>query len=393
MILDLYARLDRRSWLDLARLPLLLMLAIACFILGANAGHASGMRFTETTGRAVILDPALEQQARMLALEEALYLAALEGGARIDGFSAVMTDSSLEDHFVVRPASRILDYTVTNEVIDDLHYQVSIRAAVGDLPKGTCLHRRDVNVTVFAPRITHGEAAPAETGPMAAQVITALVEAIESHPGVNASRATDTVLDPQRLARTTDRFDYQALTTGVTRVRRGDFALIPEITLTGKRVGTGFDRRNEMLVALQMHLFEGDSYAPIDQFAAEQLITTKKRTPFRTINVLGQPRRVDILDQMRAPVAGLVDSMAAKLQCEPLTATMAIADGKLSVPIGSYHGMRENALAVASGTDTPWQIMRVTSVAPMSSNLTPLNDRRDIASLAGRTVEFMEVPQ
>jgi hypothetical protein len=55
--------------------------------------------------------------------------------------------------------------------------------------------------------------------------------------------------------------------------------------------------------------------------------------------------------------------------------------------------MRENALAVASGTDTPWQIMRVTSVAPMSSTLTPLNDRRDIATLAGRTAEFMEIPQ
>jgi hypothetical protein len=393
VILDLYARLDRRSWLDLARMPLFLMLAIACFFLGANAGHASGMRFTETTGRAVILDPALEQQARMLALEEALYLAALEGGARIDGFSAVMTDSSLEDHFVIRPASRILDYTVTNEVIDDLHYQVSIRAAVGDLPMGTCLHRRDVNVTVFAPRMTHGAAAPAETGPMAPQVITSLVEAIESHPGVNVTRATDTVLDPQRLARTTDKFDYQALTTGVIRVRRGDVALIPEITVTGKRAGTGFDRRNEMNVTLQLHLFAGDSYAPIDEFAVTQRITTKQRTPFRTINVLNRPRRVEILNQMRAPVAGLVDSMATKLQCAPLTATMAVADGKLSVPIGSYHGMRQNALAVASGTDTPWQIMRVTSVAPMSSTLTPLNDRRNIATLAGRTVEFMEVPQ
>ena len=85
--------------------------------------------------------------------------------------------------------------------------------------------------------------------------------------------------------------------------------------------------------------------------------------------------------------------MAAKLQCAPLTATLAVVDGKLSVPIGSYHGMRQNALAVASGTDTPWQIMRVTSVAPMSSVLTPLNDKRDIAALAGRTAEFMEVPQ
>ena len=393
MILDLYARLERRHWLDLVRLPVVLLLAFACFILGATAGQASGMRFTETTGRAAIIDPAMEQEARMMALEDALYLAALEGGARIDGFSAVMADSSLEDHFVIRPASRILDYTITNEVIDDLHYQVSIRAAVGDLPKGTCLHRRDVNLTVFAPKITHGKAVAAEAGPMAPRVISALIETIEAHPGINAIRATDTVLDPARLARTTDQFDYQALTTGVTRVRRGDFALIPEITLTSRRVRNGFDRHDDMLVSIEMHLFAGESYAPVDHFESRQQITTRLRSPFRTVNVLGQPRRPVILDTMRAPVAALVDDMAAKLQCAPLSATMSVVDGRLSVPIGSYHGMRENALAVASGTDTPWQIMRVTSVSPMSSMLTPLNEKRDINTLAGRTAEFMEVPQ
>ena len=278
-------------------------------------------------------------------------------------------------------------------MIDDLHYQVSIRAAVGDLPNGTCLHRRDVNLTVFSPKITLGKAVVAEAGPMAPQVISALIEAIESHPGINAIRATDTVLDPARLARTTDQFDYGALTTGVTRVRRGDFALIPEITLAGKRVRNGLDRRDDMLVSIKMRLFAGESYAPVDQFQSRQQITTRIRSPFRTINVLGQPRRPVILDAMRAPVDVLVDDMAAKLQCAPLSATMSIVDGSLSVPIGSYHGMRQNALAVASGTDTPWQIMRVTSVAPMSSVLTPLNDKRDISALAGRTAEFMEVPQ
>ena len=393
MICDLYARLERPSFLDLVKLPVLVMLAVGCFVLGATTGHAAGMRFTETTGRAVIIDPEMEQEARMMALEDALYLAALEGGARIDGFSAVMTDSSLEDHFVIRPASRILDYTITNEVIDDLHYQVSIRAAIGDIPKGTCLHRRDVNLTVFAPKITHGKSVVAEAGPMAPKVINALVESIESHPGLNARLATDTVLDPARLARTTDQFDYKALTTGLTRVQRGDFALIPEITLTGKRVRNGLDRRDEMLVSIEMHLFAGETYEWVDHFELRQQITTKFRSPFRTINVLGQPRRPVILDTMRAPVATLVDEMAAKLQCAPLTATMSIVDGKLSVPVGSYHGMRQNALAVANGTDTPWQIMRVTSVTPMSSVLTPLNEKRDINTLAGRTAEFMEVPQ
>ena len=358
MILDLYARLERRSWLDLARLPIVLMLALVCFILGATAGHATGMRFTETTGRAAIVDPAMEQEARMMALEDALYLAALEGGARIDGFSAVTADSSLEDHFVIRPASRILDYTITNEVIDDLHYQVSIRAAVGDLPKGNCLNRRNVNLTVFAPKLSHGKAVVAEAGPMVPLVINAIVEAIETHPGINATRATDTVLDPFRLARTTDQYDYRALTTGVTRVRRGDFALIPEVTLTGKRVTNGFDRHDEMLVSIELHLFSGEGYEPVNHFEVGQRIVSKRRTPFRTVNVLGQPRRPAILDQMLAPVAPLVDNMASQLQCQPLTATMAVVDGELSVPIGSYHGMRQNALAVATGTDTPWQIMR-----------------------------------
>ncbi len=62
MVLELYARLDQRRWLDLAKLPILLLLAVACFILGATAGHATSMRFTETTGRAAIIDPEMEQR-------------------------------------------------------------------------------------------------------------------------------------------------------------------------------------------------------------------------------------------------------------------------------------------------------------------------------------------
>ena len=60
MILDLYARLEQRHWLDLAKLPLLVVLTFAFFLLGAATGHAAGFRFTETTGRAVIMDSAME---------------------------------------------------------------------------------------------------------------------------------------------------------------------------------------------------------------------------------------------------------------------------------------------------------------------------------------------
>ena len=177
------------------------------FVLGAATGQAAGFRFTETTGRAVIMDSAMEQEARMLALEDALYLAALEGGARINGFSAVMSDTTLEDHFVVRPASRILDYTITNEVIDGEHYEVSIRAAIGNLPRGACLHRRAVHMTIFKPRMTLAENIPAAAAPMAVDVLNNLVTTIERHGGVSANRATDVALDPSRLSRINDTYD------------------------------------------------------------------------------------------------------------------------------------------------------------------------------------------
>jgi hypothetical protein len=390
VILDLYARLERRHWLDLARVPLLALLACIFFVLGASTGQAAGFRFTETTGRAVIMDSAMEQEARMLALEDALYLAALEGGARINGFSAVMADTTLEDHFVVRPASRILDYTITNEVIDGEHYEVSIRAAIGNLPRGACLHRRAVHMTIFKPRMTLAENIPAAAAPMAVDVLNNLVTTIERHGGVSANRATDVALDPSRLSRINDTYDYTALTKGVVRVRRGDFAVVPEIILTGQRAGNALSRRDDMTMLIRLHVLAGESYAPIDMFEVIHTVTTRQRSVSRSFNVIGQPRRPAIRDALIEPVAGFVDNMIADLQCRPLTATLAFSDGKLTVPVGSHHGIGQNALAVASGTDTPWQIMRVTKVDTVSSILTPLNDQRDPVTLAGRTVEFME---
>ena len=393
MILELYERLDQRSWLDVVKLPLLLVFSLVFFVLGAHSASAAPFQFTETTGRAVIIDDAAQQEARLLALEEALYLAALQGGARINGFSAITADTSLEDHFVVRPASRILDYTITNEVIDDQHYQVSIRAAVGDLPRGTCLHKRAVNLTVFAPVMRQAPDTPAIAGPMAEQVIAALVDVIDVKPALNARLATTTKLDPARLARANDSFDYEALTTGLIRVREGDFAMIPEIVLTGSLGGSEVFRKEILHMDIMLHLFSGEDYEFIETFSRSASLHVQNKTVLRSFDVLTRATRPDMLRQMLDQVEPLVSRMTNTLRCRPLTATLAVADGRLQVPIGSYHGMRQNVLAVASGTNTPWHIMRVTQVNAMSSQLTPLNSNRDLGRLVGQTVEFMEMSQ
>ena len=61
---------------------------VALFVFLLPGRPLADLRYTEATGRAVIVHEDTKSEARMLALEDALYLAALQGGARIDGFSA-----------------------------------------------------------------------------------------------------------------------------------------------------------------------------------------------------------------------------------------------------------------------------------------------------------------
>ena len=95
----------------------------AILLTGTSETHAKdSLRFIETTGRAVIENAETLKTARRRALEDALYLAALHGGAKINGFSAVNTDTSIQENLVVQPASQILDYNVISEQQTDTHF-------------------------------------------------------------------------------------------------------------------------------------------------------------------------------------------------------------------------------------------------------------------------------
>ena len=129
----------------------LLSAAFFALLTGSHALAGEGLRMVSATGRAVINDQAALHEAKNTALEDALYLAALKGGAKIDGFSSVQADTSLDDHFVVRPSSEILDYRIVNEIKDDLHYEVTVEAAVGKIAEPACHDRAVGHLTMFAP--------------------------------------------------------------------------------------------------------------------------------------------------------------------------------------------------------------------------------------------------
>ena len=60
----------------------------------------------EVTGRSVILDNNIEK-ARRLALEDALYLSSLKGGAFVEGFSSVSKNTIINDQSIIKSDSKI----------------------------------------------------------------------------------------------------------------------------------------------------------------------------------------------------------------------------------------------------------------------------------------------
>ena len=66
-----------------------LSLFIIIMLSGAVQAADDQLRMITATGRAVIAHSDALNEAKNLALEDALYLAALSGGAKINGFSSV----------------------------------------------------------------------------------------------------------------------------------------------------------------------------------------------------------------------------------------------------------------------------------------------------------------
>ena len=131
----------------------LIILSLASALFGGQHAMAAEdqIRVIQATGRAAIVAGEDVQIAKSRALEDALYQAALTGGAKINGFSAVQADTRLDDYFVVRPSNEIVDYAIIDELYDDLHYEVQIQAAVGKVEQTGCFSRTQGHIVMFAP--------------------------------------------------------------------------------------------------------------------------------------------------------------------------------------------------------------------------------------------------
>ena len=347
------------------------------------------VRFIETTGRAVIEDAAEVVTARRRSLEDALYLAALHGGAKIKGFSSVSTDTSIQENLVVQPDSYILDYNIISEDQTDTHFIIKIRAAVGNLKSDSCENQGLKSISVYKPIISIHPNVPYWVQPLSSELIKAFMSSLKAEMNINLTDFTDVSLNQSELKSINDEFDYTSLTSGRSRTRSGDYAVVPSIIIDKSTKLVGFTTFNSLEITFLTNIYEGASYSLSSSKSKTVEALFKSSGPWRNINLLLKSSRENIVEPILLKASEHSLDVAKDLVCKKIHSRVAINNGQIEVPLGKRHGITLSSLAVTKGDQTPFNIFRVEKVLENKSFLVPLNDSVEVNKFSGKSIQFL----
>jgi len=372
-----------------SRVIALLSAAIFALLTGTHALAGEALRLVSATGRAVINDQAALHEAQNIALEDALYLAALKGGAKIDGFSSVQADTSLDDHFVVRPSSEILDYRIVNEVKDDLHYEVTVEAAVGKIAEPACHDRAVGHLTMFAPTMSMTRSVPGWLSTMPSMMMMDLYRQLENTTNLTLYNKGATVLDPMQIKRDA-RYDYNALMNGKATIRDGDFAFATNISLESLSDGSAFGQSQHLRAIITTSLYTGSQLTPLGEVRAEIKLKLGERSLSQLISKLSTTKRDMVKTALMSGLQNHAKAIASATLCLPLKAVIKLENDKLHVNLGMRQGIQVNRLAMVSGVSSKWSVLRVIEAGDGYSILEPLSRQRKPVDLNGKLATFLE---
>lgn len=328
---------------------------------------------------------------RLRAIEAALVEAAIQGGADITGYSAASNGILVSDRLILRPASRILDYSVVSEEETNGFFRVRVRAVVGDPPvpvTDSCARRAQLDIASYPLRQSIDPMTPAWVETLGPELRDRIDAAIQSRPGVSLSRSNNTGDQPGRSAQVGRDMDYAALTRGVA-VQRGSTARFAyhadvQLRMQGQRT---------LVLVLVSRLIDTQTNTERAQSRFESATRLDAGLPIRALNVLATPERSAIVQKLLAGIDGHIEALIDTYACRALDGTLALSDNALTLPFGSKDGLTRNHLAFSEGQDTPYILFEIQTLNEHSVVMRPIDRNRPARALAGTRVRFMEVSQ
>ena len=361
---------------------------LATLLLWAGPLHASKpeMQTVTATGFAEIRGSGDTGSARRRALADALLSAAQAGGSDVSGYTATSNGTVTGDFALVRTRFRIVKYVVTGEKKSGKTWRVSVRAVLAPPSATLCERRQMLPITAYAPRFQISPQSPAWSVPMAEQVFTGLLDALEAHQSVRLTRATNRNRSHSNSEGLGDDFSYAALTTGNVRTVKGDWAFEPEIIVGVAPKGFG----KQLTLEIQVKLYRGAASHPSFTKSVQRTVPLP-RASTNSVLTLTRPNRTKLVGELTEGLEASFAEALDALSCAPIKAKLKVSGSTVSIDVGSRHGLTPGDLAFTKDASGSTTVLEIAKLGKSRTVLRPLDRNLSLRSFAGRPIEFVQV--
>ena len=357
------------------------------------ANDNANFKQVEATGRAVLIAGDIET-SRKRALEDALYIAALKGGADINGFSAITSNTVINDQSIVKATNRVLDFKILSEKQSKEFLSIKISAVVGGkLSKKNCKNR-PINITLFRGSYKVESSVPSKLARYTPMWYGQVYDVISKLPNVKAINHKNKSLKQIIKSKVNSSFDYNALTNGLPIIQACDYSLVPELLLTENNNQNSF---SNYLLKVSFKIFKGPGIKLMTTKTYDLPIEYQYKSKFQFINNISTSD-IQLVDQnVHHHMLLAATKFLQDLNCRPLEGKLTVNEGSLVVDLGRKQGLKQKQIGLVKGINIQNSMLNNSSVIVHTNKiydnysiLLPLNDNVKLSNLDNMIVEFVE---
>ena len=383
----------KKLFLNLENITICMLFSIISF--NALAAQSdSNFRNVEATGRAILIEGKIDV-SRKRALEDALYIAALKGGANINGFSAIGSNTIINDQAIVSAANRVIDFKIIKETQEKEFLSIKIAAIVGgDLSSKNC-KVRPINISLFKGTFNVGSDVPSILSRKMSLWFNHSYDIISKTSNVNVIDYRNKLIDAVIKSNINSSFDYHALTEGVPFIQSGDYSLVPNLTLTKNN----FEENNfsNYLFQISFKIYKGSDFTLLPIKTYNFPIKYNLNSKFKFLKNISTLNINSVDEMIKKQLVKVTKSIFQDLHCRPLEGKLSLINGELKVDIGSKQGLKSKQIGIVRGLKIKNSMLSNSSVilhaefiGKNNSKLLPLNDNIKLETLDNLIVEFVE---
>ena len=351
----------------------------------------------EVTGRSVILDNNIEK-ARRLALEDALYLSSLKGGAFVDGFSSVSKNTIINDQSIIKSDSKILDFKILSENKNKDHYEIKLLAIIGSKNNSFECKEKPINISIFKPKIIYHHSLPSFVIRSMYEWNNFFIDNISRNDQISLKKYDNFELNKIIESSNNVEFDYLSNVNGIPLVEEGDYLVAPVFKL--EPVNSYKVAQNPYEIAkysIELNFFKGPNYNFFRTFVIDKEFQNRYPSNFQLISALTSKSKEEVSSDVISGISDGISKMLKTFNCLPIEGNLKFVNNSLYIDLGEKHGLRNRQIGIIkknyqsglkSNLDTT--VLFISEINANRSKLVPLNDKIKISELDRMKIQFIE---